>query len=302
MEYFLKRLLLGSLRLYFQHFPLQAGKVYVWNKIQSQRLSFLMNADLPARLKTGAIVEGSLRDVIHRQVFFFGVWERDVTAFYRAALRPGDIVIDIGAHIGTHTLLASHLVGPGSVHAIEASSGTFLRLKKNLEANQARNVTAYNVAVLDRTESVPMYAHTASTGRSTTIKVDDAAFIPDGIAEGKPLIDLLPQNVLSAASLIKIDVEGSEWLVIKGMLGAMPLLRHDVVIIVEITSITLADFGVSPADFLAPFEQAGFTPWVLLNDYDPFHRDGRLHPMLWKGCPECQLAFVRGRPDLTGAA
>src|SRR5690606_8091403 len=74
---------------------------------------------------------------------------------------------------------------------------------------------------------------------------------------------------LRRARLIKIDVEGAEWLVVAGMERAIPALRADAAIVIEISPRRLALQGKSPADVLAPFLDAGFSAHVLDNEYSP---------------------------------
>jgi FkbM family methyltransferase len=291
-------LILRFLRLYLQYFPINKGKGRIWNKIESSKHIRLLEIEVPARLKTGAVLYGTLRDIIHRHVFFFGVWERELTAYYKKILRDGDVVIDIGANVGTHALLASHLVGPkGRVHAIEASPSIFRQLTRNLKASHAYNVTAYNVAVLDRPQMVPIFLHDSSNlGKTTTIPSEGSKlkFTKEGMVEGRPLSDVVSLSEIRAARLIKIDVEGAEWLVIKGINDILPILRHDVEIIVEFTSLTFSDFAISPDEFLKVFESHQFVPWHLVNNYSPFPRiAGELIPALCRECDECEIVFRR---------
>ena len=72
-------------------------------------------------------------------------------------IHKGDIIIDIGAGIGEFSLLASELVGPrGKVVAIEPSPDDFVTLKKDLEANNCKNVIAVNKAVSDKKGSIEL--------------------------------------------------------------------------------------------------------------------------------------------------
>ena len=290
----------GFFRLYFQYFPINKGKGRLWNRIESSKYVRSLDIEVPARLKTGAVLYGTLRDTIHRQVFFFGVWERELTAYYKNILRDGDVVIDIGANVGTHALLASHLVGPrGRVHAIEASPSIFRQLERNLRASHAHNVTAYNVAVLDRPQTVPIFLYDSSNlGKTTTIPSEGLKpnFTKEGMIEGRPLSDIVSLDEIRAARLIKIDVEGAEWLVIKGINDILPILRRDAQIIVEFTSLTFSDFAISPDEFLKVFEAHQFVPWHLVNNYSPFPRAaGELIPALCRACDECEIVFRR--PD-----
>jgi hypothetical protein len=74
--------------------------------------------------------------------------------------------------------------------------------------------------------------------------------------------------VLRAARLVKIDVEGAEWLVVQGMRDVLPQLRRDVEILVEVNPEALALFGASLEDFLAIFAAAGFDAFEIDNPYE----------------------------------
>ena len=77
-----------------------------------------------------------------------GYYEPFITAFVKDMIKEGDIVIDIGAHIGYYTLLFSKLVGKtGKVFAFEAHPDNFTLLKQNVETNGYTNVVVENKAV-----------------------------------------------------------------------------------------------------------------------------------------------------------
>lgn len=65
----------------------------------------------------------------------------------RFSPEQGSIVIDIGAHFGRYTIIASKRVGPnGKVIAIEADPGNFEILNKNIKLNKLNNITSLNCA------------------------------------------------------------------------------------------------------------------------------------------------------------
>ena len=86
-------------------------------------------------------------DVMGRMLATSGVWEPAATAAFRSLLSPGDVCVDVGAHVGYYTLLASKLVGPaGHVFALEPAPSTFEALSSNLASNAVTNVTALRFA------------------------------------------------------------------------------------------------------------------------------------------------------------
>jgi FkbM family methyltransferase len=226
-----------------------------------------------ARLTNGTRLHGSFPDIIHVYSYFFGVWEPAVTAYYEKVLHSGDIVLDIGANVGAHALLASQLVGAtGRVHAVEASPLIFRQLKHNLDVNCADNVIAYNFAVLDRPESVPVFLNKDENLGGTTVILSEAlnrGSVQESVVEGRPLSMIVPVGEICAARLIKIDVEGAEWLVIKGMHDVLPLLHPDVEILIEVSPPALKEFGISLTKFLTLFSAYGFVPFRVPNRYTP---------------------------------
>nr|WP_246602347.1 FkbM family methyltransferase [Falsiroseomonas tokyonensis] len=204
-------------------------------------------------------------------MYFFGVWEPTITALYRAALRPGDVVVDIGANVGTHALLAAHLVGPrGRVHAIEASPWIHARLRQNLATNGVTNVQTYNLAATEAPGTVSVFLHDERNLGGTTIVPTEAARLGsarEALVDGLPLGQIVPLEELRAARLIKMDVEGAEWLVAQGMRDVLPLLRDDAEILVEVNPAALVQLGGSLEAFLALFAAAGFQPFEVANRY-----------------------------------
>src|SRR5687767_6500480 len=84
--------------------------------------------------RCGIALHCDLRDFIQRRIYFFKVFEHHLTALFESTIRPGDVVLDIGANIGYFTTLAAKLTGPsGRVIAIEADPHTFAALQRNVD-------------------------------------------------------------------------------------------------------------------------------------------------------------------------
>lgn len=260
------------LRLFYRHAPGDLGKQWLWDRVVRPHILW-RDLAVPARTRFGARLEGGFPDTVHSYVYFFGVWEPSITALFRAALKPGDVVVDVGANVGLHTLLAARLVGPaGRVHAIEASPWIHARLRRNLAANGVENVITYNLAATAEPGEVPVFLHDATNLGGTTILAGEAARLgaaAEAMVEGRPLPLIVPPDELRAARLVKIDVEGAEWLVAQGMAGILPALRPEVEVLVEIKPAALTALGGSLDAFLALFGQAGFSAFEVANSYRP---------------------------------
>lgn len=263
------------LQAYYRHVPLAAGKRLLWHHLVQPALRRHPMV-LEARTRFGARMAVRFPDTIQSYVYFFGVWEPAITAYIAALLRLGDTVIDIGANVGYDTLLASHCVGPGGVvHAIEASPSLFAALCANLALNGlgdgGGNVIAHHAAVCAEPGAVSVYLHHVSNLGGTTIVPEVArrrGAVMEASVRGLPLAALVPEAVIQTARLIKIDVEGAEWPVVRGFADLLPNLSPRTELLIEVSAEALRDHGTTVEAFIALFRAAGFAPFVIGNRYN----------------------------------
>jgi FkbM family methyltransferase len=134
---------------------------------------------------------------------------QDEEQFLRSYLRPGDVVIDVGANVGTTTLAAAAIVGErGHVVAIEPHPRIFGYLSANVALNAANNVQLHNTALGEQPGTVRFTDERADDFNGVTTAAD-AMTLPI-----RRLDDLLGEP--PAISLLKIDVEGFELFVLRG--------------------------------------------------------------------------------------
>ncbi len=153
-------------------------------------------------------------------------WEPVNKAVITAFVTPGSIALDIGAHIGTHTVTMSECVGEdGMVFAFEPSRNTHRELVYNLVANGCRNVYPIHAAI-GKSKSIVdiIVSHPCNEGGSYVINTNGGS---DSSVQ-------LPLDVfnLNNISFIKIDVENMEADVFDG--AALTIMRNKPVILVEI--------------------------------------------------------------------
>lgn len=139
-------------------------------------------------------------------------------------LHDGDTFLDVGAHFGYFTLLASHLVGAkGIVYGFEPSPSTFNILKLNTITEQ--NIHIINKLVADKNISISFYEFPNKYSEYNTTEIDQFKNLA-WYKKNKPKIidvdsiilsDFIQDNNLNP-TLIKIDVEGSETSVINGLM------------------------------------------------------------------------------------
>lgn len=256
------RLISRPMSVYLRRFPISAGKLRVWDNLVRPYLSW-RPIQVDAVTSSGLRLRGPLSDPIHSAVYFFGVWEPALTRFIADSLMPGDVFIDIGANVGVHSMLAGKCVGAsGRVHAIEASPTIYAILLGNIARNGIENVKTYNIAVADRSGTIPVFLHDPSNlGHTTVLQVnaeDTARYTRQEMVEARPLPEIIPTADILRARMIKIDVEGAEWPVIQGFAHLLPQLRSDVIIVVEVSRYGLANHGISFQQFLDFFGEHGY--------------------------------------------
>jgi FkbM family methyltransferase len=136
--------------------------------------------------------------------------------------KQGDIVVDVGAHIGKYTIIASKRVGAnGKVIAIEAHPGNYEMLNRNIKLNGLTNVIPLNYAVYSEETNIKLFLPGEKLNRTiynTLIlsrATDKEKFVE---VNANTLDNILQQGGISHGEVnwIKIDVEGAELEVLKG--------------------------------------------------------------------------------------
>ncbi|MBO0878958.1 MAG: FkbM family methyltransferase [Mycobacterium sp.] len=241
-------------------------------------------------------------DLIQRYIALFGVWEPHLTAWLRARLRPGDVFVDVGANIGYFTLLASALVGEhGRVVALEASPQFHRRLVEHIDLNGCANVRAVNIAVSDSHEALTfILASTSNLGAASMVPYDgpaESVFTVDA----RPLTELLTPAKIAAARVMKVDVEGAEGRVVRGLAPLLDRLRPDAEIVVEVTPDRMRRIGDDVHELLTIMRERGFHTYRLPTDYRARSYPPALRrpqpPERWRGPIEHETELVFSRID-----
>ena len=155
--------------------------------------------------------------------------------------KEGDIVVDVGAHIGKYSIIASKMVGSkGKVIAIEAHPVNYDILKQNIVINKLSNVIALNCAVHSTETLVKLYEPGQEEGFTiyNTIMTDRVSLNNQKYVEVKAytLDSLLFENGIKEVNWIKIDVEGAEYEVLKGATKILSSSK-DISLLIEIHNV-----------------------------------------------------------------
>lgn len=150
--------------------------------------------------------------------------EKSEQAFYNNYLKSGMTVFDIGANIGDITLMFSKLVGPtGTVHSFEATGSTFAQLEENVKLANCANVRVNHLAVADSLGSLQFYIYDQEHSRLNSLADRPLgnygmAVSPIGVEEVQAITvdSYCEQHKIEFIDLLKVDVEGAEYQVLKG--------------------------------------------------------------------------------------
>lgn len=255
------------------------------------------------RTRFGASFAVDTTDLIQRYLYLYGIWEPHMTRWLERRLRPGDTFIDVGSNIGYYSVLASRLVGEsGSVVAIEASPTFHRRVLRHAELNGCGNIRAVNSAVSDRSEVLTfVLASSRNMGATSTVPYDGPAESSFEI-ESRPLPELLAPAEITKARVIKIDVEGAEGSVVRGLAPMLGELRPDAEITVEVTPHRMKQLGDDVAELLTTMREHGFHTYRLTNDYSPESYPAALSrpaavPIRWRSPIDSESDLVFSRVD-----
>jgi FkbM family methyltransferase len=194
-------------------------------------------------------------------------WERFILEFILRELKPKDIFWDVGANIGLYSLLASHSPKV-NVIAFEPNPATVTLLKKNIEINRRTNIRILDVALSESDGSAlfdTVKRNKPIVSAFLTNKETDST-IEVAIRRGDTLVE---SGDIPAPDILKLDVEGAEYLVVKGMCNAIKSCR---LVICEVHS-QISKYGGSKADFEKYLQDLGFKIEYKKNipGYDTYH-------------------------------
>jgi len=205
----------------------------------------------------GAVVVLNPNDPVISGALTLGVYEKPETAFFRRVCRPGMAFLDIGANVGYYTALAlSIMKGSGRVISLEPDPESFEYLQKTAAANGPMMATCVQKAASDRVDCMTLFTSKENRGDNRLY----ANELSDGTCrvETAPVDSILEDlNFATPIDLVKMDVQGFEPFVLKGMRRTIQRSAR-MVLMTEFWPFGIRAAGSNPAHFLSSLEAAGF--------------------------------------------
>lgn len=225
------------------------------------------------RLPDGGRLEYPLATAVGADLFA-GCFESAELAFVRAHLRPGDVVLDVGANAGLYTVIAARMVGSsGHVFAFEPDDRAVALLRRNIALNGLSNVTVIEAAVSDETGQRQFAAASdiAMSSLAASRRADQQIQLWRTIDTIR-LDDALDTYRVERAAFLKIDVEGAEKLVLEGAFELLARAPDRFAILFEAVELNAEPFGYTVSELLELVELKGFS-------VHGFDLTGRLRPL-----------------------
>ena len=194
--------------------------------------------------------------LIDKRLISTGSYEPDLVEVIYAHVGNEDIFVDIGANIGYYSIIASKIKGC-HVISFEPSSREGRKFQKNLTLNEITNVTFFNIALSNDNENRDLHIFDISNPGENTFLSHTTSVVTEPIRCYK-FSNLITPFIAQKIRLIKIDVEGFEYEVLKGMEAIMPFYSGSFIIEIcypfsqsdtinpDLIYNWMADFGYTP--------------------------------------------------------
>src|SRR3989344_1347789 len=191
----------------------------------------------------------------------WGIYEKETYDLFKRIIKPGMVVVDVGAHIGYFTRLFSKLVGNrGKIYAFEPDPENFGLLEKN--TRRLKNVTTCKAAVSYAKKTMNFY-RSEKTGCHSLVP-DEARQREVISVESVELDAFLVEKGETRVDLIKMDIEGGEMGAIRG--ARKTLSAPSICLVVEWNPSCPTQAGFSQDALFRELSSLGFKIFAIQKD------------------------------------
>lgn len=183
----------------------------------------------------------------------------DIKKVIEQYVKKGDVTIDIGANVGKISLLLSKQVGDnGKVFSFEPEQTNYNTIQKNIEINNIKNIQVIQKAVTDKTEQTFIEISHASTGHQIISK-------PNEKTKQIESISLDDYFINQKIDFVKIDAEGSESKILKGMINLINS-NPEIKIAIEYNTNILKQTNKDPIEYVLDLKAFGFQIFDMMRE------------------------------------
>ena len=204
-----------------------------------------------------------LREGIDFSIWLLGAFELATMRAYKRIVRPGDIVLDIGANIGAHVLHLARAVGAkGKVWAIGPTDYAIGKLRANIALNPAlaTRIACCQLMLVeqaDRYQVRPLHSSWPLTGEAGLHERHGGRLMSAENARAVTLDSFILEFGIERVDFIKLDIDGYECGMLRGARETLKTLRP--VILLELSPHQLDESGGSLEELIDLLGTAGYT-------------------------------------------
>jgi FkbM family methyltransferase len=174
----------------------------------------------------------SVNDWVQKNLYINGYYEKNETDYWFKRCKEAATVFDIGANVGYFSLLAARSFKSknATVYAFEPVTKTFNRLKENIFLNNFSNVRVFQKAVSSNNGAIKINIGNNQNWGMSSINTHEYLSGDSEIIECITLDSFCETQKIDKIDLIKIDVEGAEYRVLKGMEVVLQSAKPEILI------------------------------------------------------------------------
>ena len=227
-------------------------------KRRPQQLTVIRNYDRDLRIQL------DLSKTMGASLYWTGFHEFNEMRFLNRYLRPEMTFIDVGANQGEYSLFAARRVTRGRVLAFEPTTHFFERLNFNIQINGIKNIHPFKMGLSDHRGEVPIYFNADNDLNHEGLA---SLFTQNEEDQNQEVIrlDVLDEVTvrerIDRIDFIKIDVEGSEWAVLRG--AERVLQQHRPALMVELNDETALLAGYTVNQMISWLDVLGYKPFLI---------------------------------------
>jgi FkbM family methyltransferase len=241
----------------------------------------------------GLRFECNVRSGTDREVFFTGSYEPPETMLIRRLVAPMGTFVDVGANWGYFSLImAEHVGSMGRVVAIEADPRIHAILERNFSLNDLPQVRAIHAAAVAESGLLSLVGFDEESSDNWGTSRIAGGSGPASVSFEVParsLDDVLDESGLDTVDLVKMDIEGAEFLALAGMSAGLRRGRYHRILL-ELHPAALAEYGTNPGAIIEGLLEMGYRGWVIAHSAADLRRaayahgepvDSFLRPLRW---------------------
>ena len=249
---------------FLQLWPQFRGKRRI-SRLLLRIFGFSQKKNLVIRTKSGRFTLPNLLEIVSFDLFVNGEYEKGLVRLISANLPQNGVFVDVGANIGSICVPLALSRPDAHIVAVEASPWIYEILASNIRQNEIRNIHAINNAVyFESGKTMRIYAPKDLFGKGSLNPI----FTKDGEAIVTITVDdIINSQGLRTVHFVKVDVEGFELCVFKGMNAVID--NHRPKIVFEFADWTESTAGFEIGAAQAFLLEKGYNLERLDNDFVP---------------------------------